>query len=457
MSQIITDIGPLGLKEAFKLLLLWLLWAAYLNDSPRRGELLRWLLAGAVAAAAVSAAVMAGVGAQSLRPWLVQLVGYVFFLFFATSIIGLFAAAVTMPAALERIAGPGIAALIALYLVPDILSAAVYLRDTGVMRASPASTYAAFAAGFALPWLLLALRPMRLAGPLSRFLGTGQLMLMMALIKLTAGGISGLSEFSLIPTVERGAMKFTHDVLHQVLVFLLVPDHPMLTLTTWKFIGIFFGSNFGLSVALALLAGPAAVYLYSVYVAPVPGVDEAATGAHRRILRAEARRTRLKLSAAAMVFVAVVLASWISASSRGEVSILYAPAPKPVVEDKGSVVIPLTDPTMDLRDGKIHKFVIMRPEGEVRFFVMKKPDDKLAVCLDACEICPPEGYGQSTGFVVCMFCRTPISTSTLGRPGGCNPIPLKAEINDRDIRIQTSEIDARWADARSGGPKGGER
>ena len=76
--------------------------------------------------------------------------------------------------------------------------------------------------------------------------------------------------------------------------------------------------------------------------------------------------------------------------------------------------------------------------------MMKKPDGMLAVTLDACEICPPDGYGQQEGFVVCIYCMTPIPYDTLGRPGGCNPIPLAAEITDTEVRVSLEEIRSKW-------------
>jgi uncharacterized membrane protein len=165
-------------------------------------------------------------------------------------------------------------------------------------------------------------------------------------------------------------------------------------------------------------------------------------------------RVRRGLPVAA--FVLVVMVSWFA--GRGEQSaMLLLPEPKPVVVDKGVVVIPLTDPTMDVMDGNLHKFSLLKDGETITLLVIKKPDGKLAVCLDACEICPPEGYGLSGKNVVCVYCRTPIPVETLGRPGGCNPIPLTAEITGRDIRIDVGEIEKKWLKVITGETKEGIR
>ena len=59
----------------------------------------------------------------------------------------------------------------------------------------------------------------------------------------------------------------------------------------------------------------------------------------------------------------------------------------------------------------------------VRFFAVKV-GDHVVTCFDACEICGAKGYFENGHSVVCRNCASPIPRSTLGRSGGCNPIPL---------------------------------
>ena len=171
--------------------------------------------------------------------------------------------------------------------------------------------------------------------------------------------------------------------------------------------------------------------------------DTTETGADRRLLRAEARRERARRSVPIVLFVLIVAMSWYVSGSEKGVS-LYVPEPTPLIEDKGMVIIPLKSPGEDLMDGRIHKFSILLDEKSVRLLLVRKPGGPLAVTLDACEICPPEGYGQSGSNVLCIYCMTPIPLDTLGKPGGCNPIPLAASVTDRDVRIRMQEIRIKW-------------
>jgi uncharacterized membrane protein len=45
--------------------------------------------------------------------------------------------------------------------------------------------------------------------------------------------------------------------------------------------------------------------------------------------------------------------------------------------------------------------------------------------------------------------------ATLGEPGGCNPIPLAASVDDKFIRIELSEIVKKWEYVNSGKSKEG--
>jgi uncharacterized membrane protein len=126
-----------------------------------------------------------------------------------------------------------------------------------------------------------------------------------------------------------------------------------------------------------------------------------------------------------------------------------------VVVDKGVVAIPLKDPTMNLMDGALHKFSLVHEAEAIGILIIKRSDNTLSVCLDACEICPSEGYGQRADHVVCLYCGTPLHIDTLGKPGGCNPIPLAVEIDGRFVRIELSEILEKWGFMKTGQIKKG--
>jgi len=288
---------------------------------------------------------------------------------------------------------------------------------------------------------------------ISSFFDIPQLLLFFAIVKLFGGGVQGFAELTLIPSLQRGLMKFAHDVIHQTFIFLMVPDHPLLKTTVWNFIGFFFGSNIALWESLLLLLLFPLLFIYYSLTRSLPDED-VDSGAKRRMLRHLILSDRRRKALPVIVFVIMIVAVWFSQGGES-VSQLYIPKPKPVVEDKGLIMIPVNDPTMNLRDGALHKFALNHQGKEIQLLVIRKPDNSLSVCLDACEICQPDGYGQREDHVICIYCNTPIPVATLGEPGGCNPIPLAASVDENFIRVELSEIMKKWEYVNSGKSKEG--
>jgi uncharacterized membrane protein len=231
--------------------------------------------------------------------------------------------------------------------------------------------------------------------------------------------------------------------VHQSFVFPLVPDHALLRITAWNFIGFFFGSWFAMAFSLGLLLLVPVVYLYRSITAPIDAPEDAATGAERRIYRAEVRRTRWLRALPVAAFVLVVVGGWYAGGS-GHDARITVPDPRPLILEGQDAVVPITGPSLDLMDGSLHTFTLTVDGEPMRILIIRRPDGGLAVCLDACEICPPEGYGQSGGRVVCVYCATPIPVASVGEPGGCNPIPLNAEVTPDEVRVSVSEIASKW-------------
>jgi uncharacterized membrane protein len=94
-----------------------------------------------------------------------------------------------------------------------------------------------------------------------------------------------------------------------------------------------------------------------------------------------------------------------------------------------------------LRDGHLHFYQVTLPEGAVRFFVVQV-GSQFRTCFDACEICGAKGYDESAGAVVCRNCTSPIVLTSLGKSGGCNPIPLPHRIEGDRMTIADSDIRA---------------
>ena len=93
-------------------------------------------------------------------------------------------------------------------------------------------------------------------------------------------------------------------------------------------------------------------------------------------------------------------------------------------------------------DGDLHRYETKVGEVEVRFWIYQKPDGKIATLFDACEICGPVGFYKGSTGIICKNCAAPINPQSVGMPGGCNPIPLKAEVTSDAVIISQADVAA---------------
>ncbi|KGQ71237.1 hypothetical protein A1D23_08615 [Chelonobacter oris] len=78
-------------------------------------------------------------------------------------------------------------------------------------------------------------------------------------------------------------------------------------------------------------------------------------------------------------------------------------------------------------DGKLHRFVWISDEGKaVRFFIINRLADRisLGVVFDACLLCGDQGYVMQGNQVVCVACGVHMFIPSIGKAGGCNPVPI---------------------------------
>ncbi len=336
--------------------------------------------------------------------------------------------------------------LIMLLYGPDVMSLSFFLKDLSAMRQNFTGAYIAGITGF-LSGLSLLFFEKKIRSGLSPYLSLTGLFFSLSAIKLLLGGTGGYAELSLIPAVQRGLMKFFHDLVHQLFVFFMVPDHPLLKTTVWNFIGLIFGEAFTMIATLCILVIPPLVIVLRLLKRPEE-VPEGLKGAERRKYIHEFMLLNRKRAFPIFLFALMVSFFWFFKAESGPG--LYIPQPVPVVEEEGFVIIKLKEPGRELGDGNIHKFILRKDEKTYRFFIFKRPDGKFSVCLDACEICPPEGYGQARQHLICIYCNTPIPFNTVGEPGGCNPIPVGYIMTEKEIKIEVEEILKKWRLVHSG-------
>ncbi|HVI08235.1 MAG TPA: Fe-S-containing protein [Candidatus Binatia bacterium] len=165
-------------------------------------------------------------------------------------------------------------------------------------------------------------------------------------------------------------------------------------------------------------------------------VSDFASAAERRKAMWSARKERLwtaSIYAFSFVFIALITAEFIYTKSVSALS----PATE-VAFANGQISIPLKQ----VSDGDLHRFAARENGTEVRFFLYQKPDGKVAVVFDACEICGAAGFYKSGNGVVCKNCAAPINPQSVGTAGGCNPIPLKATTTADAVIIREADIAA---------------
>jgi uncharacterized membrane protein len=241
----------------------------------------------------------------------------------------------------------------------------------------------------------------------------------MALLLFSSSAILRLDLFS---PLSMKVMKGCHDFVHQFMESILIPDHLFVRSVVWKYIGFLFGKEIGFWGGMVIWFTPALLIFLVVYSERLPSVAHIRQGAQRRKLLAaalSARRYRL-----VMPLLAVLSLAAAAYQSRFPSVEYWDPKPLPVsASQSGEIFIPKKG-EVSLEDGKLHKYLFKQGGREVRFFVLMTPAGKMTVDLDACAICKPDGYGQTEGTVICYYCKTLIPLETVGKPGGCNPVPV---------------------------------
>jgi len=238
-------------------------------------------------------------------------------------------------------------------------------------------------------------------------------------------------------------MKFTHDFVHQFFESMLIPDHLFFTSATWNLIGFLFGNGIGFWGALIIWFAPTVLVMIALRLERLPSVAHIRQGAQRRrVVAAAIRMRRLRLVIPAM---AVIICGCAVYKSRFPTVEYWDPKPLVIsANPSGEIVIPKKG-EIDLEDGKLHKYLYKQGGKEVRFFILKTPDGGLTVDLDACAICKPDGYGQAEGTVICYYCKTLIPLETVGKPGGCNPVPMAFTVKADGVHIDGLSLVNTWS------------
>ncbi len=238
-------------------------------------------------------------------------------------------------------------------------------------------------------------------------------------------GVTGFVLMVLVARLVAGS-------LHEFFEVGLLPSTPALLAV----IGFIVKDSTSTIILIALIALPVLTILPEMRLKPealavLPGENNV----DRRKRLAGLYRSRNWQTALISVMLATVLPLGAATYAFGKAA--YRPDPQTVMlHEDGMVHISVSE----LAQGQLNLYTYLGSEADVTFMVIKRDENDIAVALNACGICPPRGYHQEGGVLVCDNCNAPINIETVGMPGGCNPIPLEASLVNGEALIAASDL-----------------
>lgn len=96
-----------------------------------------------------------------------------------------------------------------------------------------------------------------------------------------------------------------------------------------------------------------------------------------------------------------------------------------------------------LRDGRLHRFLVDLGGGrKARIIAVATGEDgRIAVAFDACEVCGTHGYVEAGSEIECLHCRSAIYPPSIGKSGGCNPIPLAGAVAGGELIVPRADLE----------------
>jgi FTR1 family protein len=185
---------------------------------------------------------------------------------------------------------------------------------------------------------------------------------------------------------------------------------------------------------VVILGAAALVVLREWFSGKRPAEDASLNPAERRMREWEFRRQRRWSFAAAILCVLVVL-SLAAEFVYTRATNAQEPA-RELVAQNNQVRIPLGD----LQDSSVHFYTADVNSTVIRFLVIHRGNGDYATALDACQICGTTGYRQEGQNVICRNCGATIYIPSIGESGGCNPIPVKSQVENGEVIVDLSAL-----------------
>ncbi len=245
----------------------------------------------------------------------------------------------------------------------------------------------------------------------------------------------GFSHLGFVTTAEGAIARYLVKVVASGASLLLLPEHEFITTPAQRVTGFLKGPEVSLTLTALLILLPPLITAMRAMLLPEPDTAPLRVAAQKR-KKLSAFRADVLLRAAPVVIVLVFNYAVLHTANLSA-NPVWDPEPAPLISEGGELKIPLGE---EARPPAMRKFSVGAGGARIVILTMMRPDGEVVACLDACEICPPEGYGQKGNVLICKYCNTPIPLITLGKPGGCNPIPLKSELRGDYLVIKTEEL-----------------
>ena len=185
--------------------------------------------------------------------------------------------------------------------------------------------------------------------------------------------------------------------------------------------------------AVAVLAAAVPVIAFAQNIRVTEPYDNPA---QRRKLRAKNRHYRRMACAGAAL--TLVFVGFMTLVKGYDTRVIELSAPETYTVEEDRILVPMEN----VNDFHLHRFEWQTPNGvNVRWIVVRKPNSAAyGVGLDACEVCGNAGYYERGGLVVCRRCDVVMNTNTIGFKGGCNPIPLKYEVENGNMVFAMEDL-----------------
>lgn len=239
---------------------------------------------------------------------------------------------------------------------------------------------------------------------LGRFFAVTGLVLLLLVVQLLIGGVHELGEAEVIP-VSKQEMAIVGPIVKNNVLFVLA-----VALTPFFFV-LIPGRRREMSAA---------------------ETDDAALVRKQKAKGRREKRLRWATASLSLVVAMLLGANYVSGWGDKPLS-----PGQPVKAVDGVIEIPRSL----LEAGTFHRFSIDDGGVEVRFILVRSGSG-WKVAFDACEICGAAGYNADEGGVICRLCDSPINAATIGRRGGCNPIPIAFTETPSALRIAEADLRA---------------